>query len=327
VYINPYAPLAGQGVWLKANFHVHAVPDGQGGQWTPKQLERQRLSRPAWPGAPARGPLNDVSKVIALYKDAGYDVLTIADQSSVMDTREIGDRLGILTIKGIENIEQDGILCIDIRRFIRGQPQEVIDECAEQGGFSIICHPNLLPAPGFPPLLARETTKSLKGYDGVEIMTPAVFKGLQGSGLATDFWDELLGAGRLVWGFGNDDFHWHWEMDRAWNWVFAGERTVAGVMAALKRGSTYVSTGLVLKEFSFQDGVLSVAATLPGGRPQRLRYELVGEGGAILAEASGESARYRLSGSEAYVRVQAASGDGSMLWTQPLYDDQRLRKM
>jgi len=44
-----------------------------------------------------------VSEVIALYKDAGYDVLTIADQSSVMKTRgRSAKKLGILTIKGIE---------------------------------------------------------------------------------------------------------------------------------------------------------------------------------------------------------------------------------
>ncbi len=327
MYVNPYTALAGEGQWLKANFHVHAVPDGTGGQWTEKQLERRRLARPAYQGAPVRGPLNDVSRVMALYKDAGYDVLTIADQSSVMDTREIGEKLGILAIRGIENIEHDGILCIDIQRFIKGAPQEILDECARQGGFSIVCHPNLVPGPGFPPLLSREMTWSLRGYDGIEILTPAVFKGLMGSGLATDFWDELLSAGRLMWGFGNDDFHWYWEMDRAWNWVFAGGRGVAEVKAALKRGSTYVSTGLMLKQLSFQDGVLTVGATLPGGQPRRIRYEFVGANGAILAEGSGDGARYRLAGHEAYVRVQAASDDGARLWTQPIYDDARLKRV
>ena len=326
MYINPYAPLAGEGLWLKANFHVHAVPDGTGGQWTAAQLERRRLSGPAWEGAPVRGPLNGVSRVIALYKDAGYDVLTIADQSSVMDTRGIGEKLGILTIKGIENIEQDGILCIDIQRFIKGEPQEVLDDCARQGGFSIVCHPNLIPGPGFPPLLSRETTRTLRGYDGIEILTPAVFKGLQGSGLATDFWDELLSAGKLVWGFGNDDFHWYWEMDRAWNMVFAAGRTVAEVKAALKRGSTYVSTGLQLRQLTFEDSVLTVGATMPGGQPRRIRYEFVGAGGEILAEGSGEAARYRLSGHEPYVRVEATSDAGAMLWTQPVYDEARLRR-
>ncbi len=287
------------------------------------------MAKPAWDGAPVRGPLNDVSKVVALYKDAGYDVLTIADQSSLMDTRELGEKLDILTIRGIENIEHDGILCIGIEELIRGEPQEVINECARQGGFSIICHPNLLPAPGLHELLAKHTTKSLTGYDGIEILTPAVFKGLMGSGLATDFWDELLTAGKLVWGFGNDDFHWFWEMDRAWNWVFADGRGVAEIKAAVKRGSTYVSTGLVLSRFSLEGGVLEVGATLPGGQPRRTHYEFVGEDGTVLAECSGaaETARYRLGGNEAYVRVHAASEDGAALWTQPVYDDARLKRV
>ncbi len=45
MYMSPYAALAGKGLWLKANFHVHAVPDGIGGQWTAKQLERRRQWR------------------------------------------------------------------------------------------------------------------------------------------------------------------------------------------------------------------------------------------------------------------------------------------
>jgi hypothetical protein len=325
MYVNPYAPLAGKGQWLKANFHVHAVADGAGGVWTERHLERRRLAKPVWEGAPVRGPLNDVSTVIALYRDAGYDVITIADQSSLMDTREIGERLGILTIDGIENIEQDGILCIGIQRFIKGEPQQVLDECARQGGFSIVCHPNLFPGPGMPPLLSRDTTRSLHGYDGLEILTPAVFKGLKGSGLATDFWDELLSLGSLMWGFGNDDFHWYWEMDRAWNFVFAEGRTEADVKAAAKRGSTYVSTGLWLEQLSFDGSLLTVGATLPGGRPRRIRYEFVGANGAILGQGSGESARYHLSGQEPYVRVEAASDDGAMLWTQPIYDNARLK--
>ena len=328
MYVNPYAALAGNGSWLKANFHVHAVPDGTAGQWTAKQLERRRRIKPAWEGAPVRGPLNDVSRVVALYKDAGYDVVMIADQSSLMDTREIGERLGIVTVNGIENIEHDGILCIGIRELIKGEPQEVIDECGRQGGIRSLCHPNLLPAPGLPELLSKELTRSLRSYDGIEILTPAVFKGLMGSGLATDLWDELLTAGKLVWGFGNDDFHWYWEMDRAWNFVFAGGRGLADIKAAVKRGSTYVSTGLVLKQLSFDGTELTVAATLPGGQPRRIRYEFVGEDGAVLAEGAGagDAARFRLTGREPYVRVHAMSDDGAALWTQPVYDDARLRR-
>ena len=212
------------------------------------------------------------------------------DQGSFWDTSELGRQLGIRTINGIEYVEQDGILCIGIREFITGTPQRAVDECARQGGFSIVCHPNELPEPGLPTLLSKSVIRTLRGFDGLEILTPAIFKGFLGSGLATDLWDELLTDGKLVWGFGNDDFHWPWEMDRGWNFILADSTEYPDLKAAVKRGSSYVSTGLLLESFSLGDGILRVQATFPGTRPNRVHYEFVGENGAILEPANRKTA-------------------------------------
>jgi len=47
---------------------------------------------------------------------------------------------------------------------------------------------------------------ALKGYTGIEIFDSVIYR-LNGSGLATDAWDFLLSQGKLVWKFGDDDFH------------------------------------------------------------------------------------------------------------------------
>ena len=85
MYVNPYATWSGTGRWLRTNFHIHAIPDGTAGaQKNAEVTELLRRMKPPWPGAPKRGPLNEVSNVIALYRDAGYDVITISRSRIVL---------------------------------------------------------------------------------------------------------------------------------------------------------------------------------------------------------------------------------------------------
>jgi hypothetical protein len=297
MYVNPYQSLENkQGKWLKANFHVHAYPDGSG--------KRCQLT-----------------EVISMYKDAGYDVLTISDQEFFVDTQDIGKRLGIFTINGIENVELDGILCIGVNEFLRGNPQDIIEESVKQGGFCIIPHPNWISEDGLPPVLPRDVLKKLNGYIGLEILNPTIFNGFLGSGLATDVWDEFLTEGKLIWGFANDDFHAYHNFDNAWNMIYANELSYESIKDAVKRGSLFASTGLFLHEFSFNDNMLRVEANFYRSKAKKIRYQFIGESGKLLEEAIGETGIYRFKGDELYVRVQATSEDGSMLWTQPVYHD------
>jgi hypothetical protein len=301
MYVNPYQSIAiGNGKWLKANFHVHASLDGSG-----KRCE--------------------ISEVIYMYKDADYDVLTISNQTSFVDTKEFGEKFDILTINGIEYIEKDGILCIGINAFIQGEPQDVINECSKQGGFAVISHPNWISEEGFPPALTKEMLKPLKGYIGLEILTPGIFNRFKGSGLATDVWDEFLTEGKLIWGFANDDFHTYHNFDKGWNVIYARERDYASIKAAVERGSLYASTGLWLKEFLFEDNTIRVAANFNGTPAKKIRYEFIGENGKMLFACAGETGVYRLIGDEPYVRVQATSEHGAMLWTQPVYNNEILK--
>ncbi len=298
MYVNPYEVISKEeGEWLKANFHVHARAKG---------CEESC----------------DVADVISLYKEAGYDVLTVSNQNTYTDTQKLALKHDIATINGIEYIEKDGILCIGIKSFIKGKPQEVINNCLEQGGFSIICHPNWETSPTLPAKLNRRETKELSGYIGIEILTPVIFNRFQGSGLATDFWDELLSEKKLIWGFANDDFHKWFDMDRAWNVIYSKSRRYEDIKASVEQGSFYASTGLVLEYFLFENGIVRTAANLRHTHAKNIRYEFVGENGKVLYEYTGDCSEYRVNGDEPYVRVQASSEHGAMLWTQPLYNNE-----
>jgi hypothetical protein len=313
MFANPYQDAWKEnGEWLKANFHVHAVPDG--GEIRPFQLGRYTVTP------------KHVSEVIAAYRDAGYDVLMIANQGFFLDTQEYAKKHDILMINGIEYVEEDGILCIGATEFISGEPQKIIDECTRQGALAVLCHPHWLRGRGMPPKLSLQTMNKLRGYAGIEVLTAGIFNGFEGSGLATDVWDEYLSAGKLVWGFANDDFHTWFDIDRGWNVIYSRGRDLQSLKRAIEQGNLYASTGLVLRQFSFQGGVIEVEANLEPTPADTILYEFVGENGQVLRKSSGKAARYHFEGNEKYVRVRALSENGAILWTQPVYDADKLRR-
>ena len=314
MYNNPYERCwDDDGTWLKTNFHVHATPDGR---------EARTFKRGRYTVTPKY-----VSEVVKSYKDAGYDALMIANQGFFLDTQEYAHKYDILMINGIEYIELDGILCIGINEYLTGSPQQVIDACNAKGGVTVLCHPNWMSEQGLPPKLSLQSMSELHGYAGIEILTAGVFTRFKGSGLATNVWDEFLTSGKLIWGFANDDFHTWFDIDRGWNVVHCQKRDLASIKKSIKEGQFYASTGLVLRQFSFQRDTIRIEANLEQTPDRRIHYEFVGEGGRILQDSFGESAEYHFKGVEHYVRVHASSSNGAMLWTQPVYDDDRLHHL
>jgi hypothetical protein len=286
--------------WIKSNFHVHAFDDSAATDY-------------------------GVSTVLKRYRDAGYGAVAILTQGEFVRSRDIGNALGICAIEGMEYIEHDGILCVGIDSALTGDPQYIVDEVARQGGFTVVAHPHWESEPGLPLAMSVEIRRRLTGYLGVEIINPAIFRGFRGSGLAVDVWDEILTAGTLVWGFGNDDFHNWYDMDRAWNMI-ASSPDQENIRKAVEVGRFYASTGLQLDEVSFDEHAGRLTVQASGGRTAvgALRYRFIGAGGEVLQEDVGRFATYTFRGDELYIRVHVAAEHGAMLWTQPIYDRDRI---
>ena len=177
MYVNPYDNLSG-GRWIRTNFHTHA---GTGA------------------GTCGRNP---VDAVAALYRELGYGALCLSNHDLYTDASAYSD--GKMTLlDGVEYSPRSHMLTVGIRRSLHElEHQPAIDETRKDGGFVILCHPNWQHKEYWP----WADMDRLTGYLGIEIINQLIYR-LSGSGLATDAWDHLLSSGRLVYGFGNDDFH------------------------------------------------------------------------------------------------------------------------
>lgn len=299
---NPYTGVD-FGVVRLANFHTHA---GTG---------------PNTCGA------YEIPDVLGAYRDTGYSILTISNHNLYTDPAPYAD-CGMCLVRGYEYTTGTvHMVCVGTDKVEMSSHQAAVDSARADGGFAILCHPNWFNGKETLPLEYVYNTRRYLGMEilngGCEEINPP-YNGTPSTGLATDVYDEVLSSGRLVWAFGSDDFHRWRHFARAWN-VYFCDKTEESVIAASKAGRLYVSTGLILTDLDYDGKYIRVSARHIRNYRDIVRYRFIGKHGHILAEVNGESATYRTCGDEEYVRIEAVNSTGAMLWTQPLYDPEKLK--
>jgi hypothetical protein len=139
-------------------------------------------------------------------------------------------------------------------------------------------------------------------------------------------WDSLFARGKLLFGVADDDSH-HFRPDgaenpdlarpgRGWVMVRADTLTAPAILSALARGDFYASTGVTLTDYQASTADVSLEITPAGDR--RYLTEFIGRGGRVLAAVPGLRARYRITGSEGYVRARVTDSSGRRAWMQPV---------
>jgi hypothetical protein len=150
-----------------------------------------------------------------------------------------------------------------------------------------------------------------------------------------ELWDALLTRRKRLWGVASDDSHDYHAPDnpdaarpgQAWIFVRADTLSSEQLMAALKRGDFYASTGVVLDELVVRRSEISIriARSREAGKgglsSDDVRYltRFIGTGGRVLAEVVGHSPRYSIRGDEGYVRASVTDSNGRHAWTQPVF--------
>lgn len=289
---HPYNNLSG-GQWLRGNLHTHTThSDGQ------------------------RPP----QEVIDDYAQRGYDFLMISDHdlfTSDVHLQQWNPR-GMVMIPGNE-ITASGphLLHVDADRFISPLPQrqevinQVVAATAQTGrGFIIVNHPNWFA--GFDHC-SIEQMREWVGYVGMEIFNGTIGR-LDGSPYATNKWDMLLTQGRRVWGFANDDHHLAvGDIELGWNMAYVKDRSVKGVVDALRTGRFYCSSGVVIQSIAVDGMMIRIRAN------NARRIVALRDTAKRIAVVDGTEMTLTVPDNAKYVRFECWGDGESFAWTQPFF--------
>ena len=277
--VSPYTDC--RGPWLKGNLHTHTTrSDGR----------------------------QEPAVVAERYASAGWDFLALTDHDQ--HTPPPADAR-LIWLPGVE-VTANGphLLAIGVTRAYDTLPprQAIIDSIVADGGLCVLNHPNW--GPDFVHW-SQAQLETLTGYHGIEIHNSVVER-LEGSASAVDRWDRLLSVRRRVWGYATDDLHDLPDGPRSYCAVCVAERSAEAVLAALRAGCFYASTGLDIERIAVDGDTLTVEA------PEADCIRFVGRWGAVLATVDGPSATYQVRPADGYVRAECHGRGLRIAYTQPV---------
>jgi hypothetical protein len=197
------------------------------------------------------------------------------------------------------------------------------------GGVAQLNHPNFHYAAN----AAQLTTLAKRGLLLFELSNEAWDSNNEGDAThpSTErMWDEALTAGAHLYATATDDAH-HYDDAKSvaarGEPVFVGDKgfvmvradkDAASIRDALRRGDFYASTGVLLDDVVFRDGVLEVRVAEATAGDVEIAF--ISDGGKVIRSVTGRSARWDTRGTTAtYVRADVVSTTGARAWTQPVF--------
>ncbi len=275
------------------------------------------------------------------YRDHEYDFLVLSDHNHLtLYEHSESDSGSPLMVPGEEvtiNLLKPGkeypilvpvhIIAIGIDRVV--EPintgdvvttlQANIDAIAEAGGISSIAHPN------FKWAFDHREISAVTGAACMEIFTPASnVDGAPGRYSTEQMWDNVLSAGRPIWGVAVDDTHHYFDFapgkynpGKGWIVVRAAELSQDAIVGGIERGDFYASTGVELDELEID----SEGIRLRVRKNEDWEYVVTftGRGGATFGQIAGTDATYRFRGDEGYIRATVTCSNPVKAWTQPAF--------
>ena len=209
---SPILKVGSGAKWLKGNLHVHTTrSDGK----------------------------SEPQDVVRAYAKLGHDFLMLSDHDVFAELKGL-DPCGMVLLPGNEICGGSSHL-LDVGARRRVAPaydrQVIINDVNRTSGFAVLCHPNWTENFNH---YRYEQLLELADYAGIEIFNGVVWD-MPGSHLSVDKWDRLLAAGKVVWGYANDDAHRLEQTGRGCNVVRVKSRTPRAILDALRKGCFYAS--------------------------------------------------------------------------------------
>ena len=295
--------IRGAGLLLKGETHLHVAPTSEGSP--------------------------DPTEAVLWYASHGFDFVVVTEHRKAIHRVERYSNDRVTVIPGMElngpdeQVREYHLLGIGLRS-LGAMPagctaQQAIDLVHADGGLAVMAHPFWLDHT--PQELLR-----LRDLDGLEIFNHGEQEKL-GKGLSAQLWHQMLMAGRRLVATAGTDAHFYHSgkayAGRAWVVVECPDRSGDSILAALRRGRFYSSTGPSIRRFEIEGQSLRVECS--GARSIYVIADR-NRGCGFVAEDAKEltEAAYVLGsrrGPEKFVRVEVYDHAGGVAWTNAIFLD------
>ena len=269
--------------------------------------------------------------VVKTYADLGYDFTCLSDHlwiddkfaaTSVYDGRAL-DRKDFITLPSAElhcygkTYDQDGVwhivanglpldfACPDAKE----TAPDLIARAQAAGAYVSLAHPEWY-------TMTMDEAMAVASADAVEIYNHScVLSAARGSGIAIA--DYLLNEGKKISFTATDDSHFELpDWGGGWVMVAAAELSQNALVAALKAGHHYASTGADFTDLQIDDGVLTVTSSPVDA------VVISGAGHKALAEAGKDMTmtQFDLTNFRSdWFRITLKNSAGKMAWSNPYF--------
>lgn len=290
------------GNWYKGNLHMHTtLSDGK-----------------ILPG-----------EACDIYREKGYDFIAITDHRK---PSRAGEHKGMVLIPGAEwdygngreypvyhilsiGTESDLQLCdfyregkLPVGNVIT--PQKIIDRINAAGGIAILAHPAWS-------LMEPGEMMDMKGIVAAEVYNSVSGVPWNANRADSSYYFDLWAAkGRLVPCVASDDSHWYsGEQTRAFTMVQAEEKSVNGILEALRKGRFYASCGPRFEQVSYDEEQVIIECSEDVKRIV-VYSNSVWVDQRVFDNPCGK-AIYHISDMDRYIRIELIDGAGQKAWCSP----------
>lgn len=264
-----------------------------------------------------------------LYKDKGYDFLSITDHNTVFKSADLNHILYILpgielhsnAPTGFRTHHMVGLTTYDNEKVRHGEKMDNIKwtdskkaavdlyEFLDKKGFeSMYCHA----------LWSRTEADEYIKVDniGLEVYNTGC-DWEKGQGYQETHWDYLLRRKKKKWGFATDDGHGSMEhYAKGYTVVKAKSLTDYDIIDALKKGSFYSSQGPEIHDFYVENGKAYIKCS-PASVIAFISYEHLGE--AFRSDELIREKSFEFHPDCDYIRVEVIDEKGKKAWTNPIF--------
>lgn len=264
-----------------------------------------------------------------IYQEKGYDFIAITDHRK---PSRAGEHKGMVLIPGAEWDYGNGreypvyhILAIgtesdlELPDFYKEgnlpvgnviTPQKMIDRINAASGIAILAHPAWS-------LMEPGEMMDMKGIAAAEVYNSVSGVPWNANRADSSYYFDLWAAkGRLVPCVASDDSHWYsGEQTRAFTMVQAEEKSVKGILDALRKGSFYASCGPRFEQVSYDEEQVMIECSEDVKRIV-VYSNSVWVDQRVFDNPCGK-AIYHISDMDRYIRIELIDGAGQKAWCSP----------